>query len=134
MSRHHTKLPLLTRLTALAGSALVLLLTVLAASPQWHAFFHAAEHSARHAVPAASTCPSGHDHHHGHPAPSLPHADDELCVITQFAHGASELAVAPSLLVAQPLARTGDALPLSVFCAPSAPAYLLPPGCGPPAV
>jgi hypothetical protein len=137
MSRRHTTLPLLTRLTALASSALVLVLTILAASPQWHALVHAAEHSARHAAPAAATCPSGHAHAHSHgeSAPALPESHgDELCVITQFSHGSSELALAPALLAAQPLSVLGDPLPLSVFCAPSAPAYLLPPCCGPPLV
>ena len=57
MSRRHTTLPLFTRLTALASSALVLVLTILAASPQWHALVHAAEHSAHHAP--AHTLPPG---------------------------------------------------------------------------
>ena len=60
MSRRHTTLPLFTRLTALASSALVLVLTILAASPQWHALVHAAEHSAHHAPGApAHTLPPG---------------------------------------------------------------------------
>ena len=127
--RQPPTLPLLTRLTALASAVLVALLTIFAASPQLHALLHGPAHRDAHA--SAAPCP--HGHHHSTPAPE-PAPDDDLCVVTQFSHGSSELAVAPALLPAQPLALLGDTLPLSVFCAPSAPAFLLPPGCGPPLV
>jgi hypothetical protein len=109
-------------------------LAIFAASPDLHAWLHGhAEHAGNAHAAHGTTCP------HGHPTPaSTPVApadhNDALCIITQFAHGASELVGAPALLPAPPLARTGDTLPLSVFCAPGAPAYLLPPGCGPPLV
>ena len=135
MSHRPTTLPLLTRLTALASSALVLLLTILAASPQWHALLHTAEHAAHHAPAAAATCPSGHHHSHGEPAPALPDSDnDELCVITQFAQSQAALLVAPVLLSGEPLALRAAQFRPALFCAPSAPAHTLPPGCGPPLV
>ena len=133
MSRRPTTLPLFTRLTALASSALVLLLTILAASPQWHALLHAAEHSAHHAPAPAATCPSGHNHSHGEPAPALPDSDnDELCVITQFTQSQAALLVALVLLSGEPVALRSAPFRPALFCAPSAPAHTLPPGCGPP--
>ena len=135
MSRRSTTLPLFTRLTALASSALVLVLTILAASPQWHALVHAAEHSAHHAPAAAATCPAGHHHSPGEPAPALPDSDDDkLCVVTQFSQSQAALLVAAFVLAAQPLAAPAPPRLCSDFCAPSAPAHLLPPGCGPPLV
>ena len=135
MSRRPTSLPLFTRLTALASSALVLLLTILAASPQWHALLHAAEHSAHHAPAAAATCPDGHNHSHGKPAPALPDSDDdELCVVTQFSQSQAAILVAPVLLSREPLALRAAPFRQALFCAPSAPAHTLPPGCGPPLV
>ena len=133
MSRRPTTLPLFTRLTALASSALVLLLTILAASPQWHALRHAAEHSAPHAPAAAPTCPAGHHHSHGEPAPALPDSDsDELCVVTQFSQSQAALLVALVLLSGEPVALRAAPFRPALFCAPSAPAHTLPPGCGPP--
>ncbi len=133
MSRHHTTLPLLTRLTALASTVLVLLLTILAASPQWHALLHAAEHAAHHAPAAAPTCPAGHNHSHGEPAPALPDSDnDELCVVTQFSQSQAALLVALVLLSGEPVALRVAPFRHALFCAPSAPAHTLPPGCGPP--
>lgn len=137
MNRHRSTDPtLLTRLTASLGAALVLVLTILAVSPALHAWLH---DEPADAAPHA-TC----SHGHAHPAPDrgdhLPAApahaadDDAGCVVTLFAQGGSELAVAPAVLPSPRLAQIGDILPLSVFCAPSAPAHLLPPGCGPPAV
>jgi hypothetical protein len=133
MSRCHITLPLFTRLTALASAALVLVLTILAASPQWHALLHPDEYSAYHAPAAAPTCPAGHHHSHGEPAPALPDSDDdELCVVTQFSQSQAALLVAALILAAQPLAAPAPPRPFSDFCAPSAPAHTLPPGCGPP--
>jgi hypothetical protein len=134
MSGRHTTLPLLTRLTALASTALVLLLTILADSPQWHAWLHAGEHTAPHAPLAAPTCPAGHHHSPGESDPALPGCDDQLCVITQFAQSQAALLVAPAPLTAQPFAVCSDPLVVALFCAPSAPAHLLPPCCGPPLV
>jgi hypothetical protein len=117
---------LLTRLTASLGVALVLVLTVLAVSPALHAWLHKTP---------PTVAPCGHDHG---PAPHAPdddhdHNDDAGCVVTLFAHGGSELAAAPTLLVAPARALVGDLLLSVEFCAPSAPAHTLPPGCGPPA-
>lgn len=134
MSRHRQpRLSLPTRLTASLGAALVLVLTILAVSPTLHAWLHA--------EPVATSAHAACGHDHGtRPAPAPladhdhRHADDAGCIVTLFSHGGSELAVAPALLSARPLAFLGDTLPLSVFCAPSAPAYLLPPCCGPPLV
>ena len=135
MSRRPTTLPLFTRLTALASSALVLLLTVLAASPQWHALLHAAEHSAPHTPTAAPTCPAGHNHSHGEPAPALPDSDrDELCVVTQFSQNQAALLVALVLLSGEPVALRSAPFRPALFCAPCAPGHTLPPGCGPPLV
>jgi hypothetical protein len=135
MSRRHATLPLFMRLTALASSALVLLLTILAASPQWHALLHAAEHAAHHAPAAAATCPAGHNHSHGEPAPALPASDsDELCVVTQFSQSQAALLVAPVLLAGEPVTLRAAPFRPALFCAPSAPAHTLPPGCGPPLV
>jgi hypothetical protein len=119
-------LSLVTRFTAALGAALVLVLTILAVSPSLHAWVHA---EPADAAPHAK-CSHGHDHHD---APAS--ADDEAgCIVNLFSQGGSELVALPALLPAPRFAPAGDTLPLSVFCAPSAPAYLLPPGCGPPAV
>ena len=133
MTRRSPSPSLLSRLTAVVGAALVLVLTILAVSPALHAWVHA--------EPADSAPHTLCSHGHAHPAHSdhLPvapdHADDDAgCIVTLFAQGGSEIAVAPAILPSPRLAQIGDTLPLSVFCAPSAPAYLLPPGCGPPAV
>jgi len=133
MSRRHTTLPLFTRLTALASAALVLVLTILAASPQWHALLHPDEYSAYHAPAAAATCPAGHPHAHSEPTPTDPASDnDELCVVTQFSQSQAALLVAPVLLSGEPVALRAAPLRQALFCAPSAPAHTLPPGCGPP--
>ena len=118
---------LLTRLTASLGVVLVLVLSMLAASPALHAWLHTAP---------PSVTPCGHDHG---PAPHTPDedhadADDAGCIVTLFAHGGSELATAPTHLVAPARALVGDLLLSVEFCAPSAPAHTLPPGCGPPLV
>ena len=126
-------LSLATRLTAALGAALVLVLTILAVSPSLHAWVHAEPaDSASHA-----TCSHGHAHHSHAPAPApAPDScdDDSGCIVNLFAQGGSELVTAPAVLQAPRLADLGTFLSPSAFCAPSAPAYLLPPGCGPPAV
>ena len=126
-------LPLATRFTAALGAALVLVLTILAVSPSLHAWVHAEPvDSAAHAA-----CSHGHAHHTHTPAPApAPDScdDDSGCIVNLFAQGGSGLVAAPALLPAPRLADLGTFLSASDFCAPSAPAYLLPPGCGPPAV
>ena len=126
-------LPLATRFTAALGAALVLVLTILAVSPSLHAWVHAEPvDSAAHAA-----CSHGHAHHTHTPAPApAPDTcdDDSGCVVNLFAQGGSELVTAPALLPAPRLADLGTFLSPSAFCAPSAPAYILPHGCGPPAV
>ena len=126
-------LSLATRFTAALGAALVLVLTILAVSPSLHAWVHAEPaDSAAHAA-----CSHGHAHH-AHPtvpAPAPDSCDDDSgCIVNLFAQGGSGLVAAPALLPAPRLADLGTFLSASDFCAPSAPAYLLPPGCGPPAV
>ena len=133
MIRRSPSPSILTRLTAALGAALVLVLTILAVSPSLHAWVHAEPaDSAAHAA-----CSHGHAHH-AHPtvpAPAPDSCDDDSgCIVNLFAQGGSELVAAPALLPAPRLADLGTFLSPSAFCAPSAPAYLLPPGCGPPAV
>lgn len=112
---------LLTRLTALLGIGLVLLLNVLAASPSLHEALHA---------PAASD--HGHSScNHDHSAPST--APDHDCVVSAFAHGHAEIGTAPLALPAVALTAFATLAPTGAV-ALSAPAFLLPPGCGPPAV
>ncbi|MSU53937.1 MAG: hypothetical protein EXS41_11200 [Opitutaceae bacterium] len=126
-------LSLATRLTAALGAALVLVLTILAVSPALHAWVHA--EPADFAPPAK--CSHGH-HHHAHttdPAPASGSAnDDSGCIVNLFAQGGSELVAALAVLPAPRLADLGTFLSPSAFCAPSAPAHLLPPCCGPPQV
>lgn len=104
---------------------MVLMLTVLAASPAFHAWLHADTN-------VLAKC--GHDHGTTAPSPLKDRegADDAGCVVTLFAQGGAELAFAPALLAAPPLRVLRDSRPSADFCAPSAPAHLLPPGCGPP--
>ena len=126
-------LPLATRFTAALGAALVLVLTILAVSPSLHAWVHAEPaDSAAHAA-----CSHGHAHHSHTPVPApAPDScdDDSGCIVNLFAQGGSELVTAPAVLPAPRLADLGTFLSPSAFCAPSAPAYLLPHGRGPPAV
>ena len=126
-------LSLATRFTAALGAALVLVLTILAVSPSLHAWVHAEPvDSAPHA-----TCSHGHAHHSHTPVPApAPDScdDDSGCIVNLFAQGGSELVTAPAVLQAPRLADLGTFLSPSAFCAPSAPAYILPHGCGPPAV
>jgi hypothetical protein len=75
MSRRRLRVPALTRLVASLATALVLALTVFAASPELHQWLH------------------GHDSAHpnaGHNDPAAPQPaddDDEGCVVTLFAQG-----------------------------------------------
>ncbi|HRE08410.1 MAG TPA: hypothetical protein PKX00_22515 [Opitutaceae bacterium] len=133
--------PLLTRLTAVLGTWLVLVLSVLAVDPALHAWIHGEAGE----IEAHTHCAhaQAHDHHstdgagshdpHS-PAPTHSHGEDEACIVSQFSHGGSDQVVAPNLLPWLSLARTGDLPALCPACAPGAPDHLLPPGCGPPAV
>ena len=130
LTRSTTPLPLLTRLTASATALVMLALTVFAASPVLHAWLH--DHSSSHAQ--ATPCPHGHAHDApARPAPAPADADDALCVVTQFSQGHAESATAPALLAVATRRVTATVTPLS-FAAPCAPEFVLPPGCGPPAV
>lgn len=125
MSRHPSnQSPLSTRFAASFAAALVLVLTVLAVSPALHAWLHS--DSATH-----SAC--SHDHGPFPPGPSDEHGDDAGCVVTLFAHGGAELAVAPALLAPVSLCRLAT-LAVASIPAAAAPAHILPPGCGPPLV
>ena len=97
MSRRNATPSLPTRLTASATALLVLALTVFAASPVLHAWLHghpADSHPVKRTVASADHAGCTHADH----APaSAPHGDDELCVVTQFAHGKADCASAPLL-------------------------------------
>ena len=132
MSARSHRSPLLQRLTALLGVALVLALNVLAVRPDLHAALHAAESAADSAHHGG-----GCSHSHKKAAPATPVApvtsDDHDCVVSAFAHGHADFGVAPLALPAVLLSQIAT---LSAHAAlePRAPAFLLPPGCGPPAV
>ena len=81
--------PVPSRLTAVLGIALVMLLNVLAASPALHARLHGQQQTPDHA---------------GHGQEPVGDADHE-CGVTIFSHGATVLLVFSLLLVQQPLAR-----------------------------
>lgn len=107
---------LVHRLTALLGIALVLLLSVLAASPEAHEFLHHGGSLAEQQAPADSQ-----------PA----HDDDDGCAVVMFAHGhvLAAMVLLLLLLVGLVCLTTFDveqALPLAAVD------FELPPGCGPP--
>jgi len=85
---------LITRATALFAVALVLALTVLAASPSLHAWLHGHSESA---------APAEHEHEHEHGAPVG--SDDHVCAVTLFAHGVEALLVFFLLVLVRPLVR-----------------------------
>lgn len=80
----------LSRLTAALGMALVVLLTALAASPEWHTWVHGSEDTAAHA---------GHDHEPGGNA-------DHQCAVTLFSQGVTGLLIVCLLLLARPRTRS----------------------------
>jgi hypothetical protein len=144
MNRLRRTPSLSTRLVAGAGIALVLLLNVLASSPEAHAWIHggcgctANNANANGSVgqllnalgasPAARAWIQNHSGTHNHD-PANPH--DDGCVVTLFAQGLVTATVFAALVI--PLFRLiavavqpGGALRLP------APHYLLPPLCGPP--
>jgi hypothetical protein len=106
----------LTRITAVLGVALVLLLNLLAASPTLHAWAHAEDTAVEHATP-------GHEPAGG--------ADHE-CAVTLFAHGVAALLVFLLLMLVRPLARSMVLRPRDWFVA-TRPAYWLVPSHAPPA-
>jgi hypothetical protein len=113
----HNRPSLLERMTASLAIALVLCLTVLAASPDLHERLHG------HHSEAASA-----EHHDGLPAKA---DTDDGCVVTLFSHG---IALALGLLA---LAFTGKILRLCDFAdfdraVPESPRYLLLPTQAPP--
>ena len=126
MSAHAHRYPLLHRLTALLGVALVLALNVLAVRPDLHAALHDAGLAESHGSAShGGTCSHGHKH-------TVPvTSDDHDCVVSAFAHGHADLGVIPAAL--PPVALTQIAtLAAPAALAPQAAAFLLPPVCGPP--
>jgi hypothetical protein len=106
-----------TRITALLALSLVLVLTVLAASPELHEWVHG--------HPAATQA-----HATSHPGAAVPD-DDDGCVVTLFAQG---IILALALFA---LAFTGQRLRLADFAVfdripPTAPSYLFLPTQAPP--
>jgi hypothetical protein len=107
--------PLLHRMLAAGGAALVLALSILAASPQAHAWLHSADHH-------------GHAHHH-------PHHDDagseDACAVVLFAAG---VALPAALLVPMPPAALAAGTPrlAATEILLVSPRYRLQPERGPP--
>jgi hypothetical protein len=153
MGRLHRTPSLLTRFTAGAGVAIVLLLGVLASSPEAHEWIHG-EHAANsanaggsvvrllnvlgtspearalilaHGEHAAQSAAAGCTHHHHDPA----NPGDDGCIVTLFAHGVVTATVFAAITVALFRLATVTARPREALCL-SAPHYLLPPLCGPP--
>lgn len=106
---------LLRRLVAAGGVALVLALSIFAASPQAHAWLHDASHA-------------GHAHHHHHHDET---EADDACAVVLFAAGVSQpagpLALTPpvALALAAPRLAATEVLLVS-------PRYRLQPERGPP--
>jgi len=88
---------LITRATALFAVALVLALTVLAASPSLHAWLHGHSESA---------APAEHEHEHEHEHGAPVGSDDHVCAVTLFAHGVEALLVFFLLVLVRPLVRS----------------------------
>lgn len=109
----------LRRLLAAAGAALVLALTIFAASPAAHDWLHA----------AGSTC-GGHAHGHDH-GPARDGDDDAGCAVVLFASGVDlpvePAAAIPPRVVAQGVTPVTAAEPLFI-----SPRYLRQPERGPP--
>ena len=112
----NTRSPTLShRLLAATVAALVLLLSVLAVSPQLHADLHAC----------------GHDHGHPHEAPAGNPDSDDGCVVTLFGHGITA-GSAPVSLAAPPIAFAAPNFSRPAELVFSSPRYLHLPGRGPP--
>jgi len=113
---------LLTRTIALLATALVLVLTILAASPELHERLHGLGPGSATAAP-----------HDGSPSSGGKAADGEDgCVVTLFAQG---LVLPLALLVLSFTGRTLRLLDLDLFdrVIPAAPRFLLLPSQAPPA-
>ncbi|AHF93089.1 hypothetical protein OPIT5_25625 [Opitutaceae bacterium TAV5] len=125
--------PRLLRVAAWAGVALMVMLVVGAANPQFHAWFHAAEH----AVQADPAHPHTHGHAHHRTAipfnfPALPVGtaddapavpdDDDGCVITVFAHGIVSLSAALVLLAGVDVLKPAHRIARD-WITPAAPRY-----------
>jgi hypothetical protein len=113
----------LRRFIAMGCFALVLLLDVLAVSPEAHAWFHAAD--------SFDPACAGHDHPHS----DAPGTDDSehTCVVFAFAAGHALLErvsdlVEPARLVVTDRRRVFESI------APRPSRFLRPPACGPPGV
>jgi len=117
---------LLHRFIAVVGVALVLALNLLAVWPEIHALIHGDELAPPTSNHGAGAVP------HLASASGL-HCDEDDCIVVKFAHGHGGLAVAPVFhsATALVLAATTSSF-VEPLASPSA--FLLPPGCGPPAV
>ncbi|HTZ21056.1 MAG TPA: hypothetical protein VMC06_09260 [Opitutaceae bacterium] len=115
MSRPSRQPSLPHRLTAVLGIALVLLLNVLVASPQLHAWLHGHEPAAEHNDPGHAPVGSA----------------DHECAVTLFAHGATSLPFLSLLLLVWSLTR-GTVLHPSEWLIAARPRYWLVPSHAPP--
>jgi hypothetical protein len=124
MSALAHRLSPLHRLTAWLGIALVLALNILAVRPDLHEALHATDQAT-----------SGHSHtcSHGHQHTAPVTSDDHDCVISTFAHGHADCAVAPLAVPTVAFTQVA-AISAASFFIPGETEFLLPPGCGPPLV
>jgi hypothetical protein len=109
----------MTRIVALLASALLLALTVLAASPELHERLHG--------MPAGSLASQ---HHQGH-ADGTGADDEDGCIVTLFSQGAM-IPVALLSLAAVVLARLAPLFAFVDRVVPGSPKYLRQPAQGPP--
>lgn len=117
----HNRPSLLARLTALLSVGLVLVLTVLASSPELHERIHG--HQAE----------AGGGHHAGIPADGAKPDSDDGCVVTLFAQGVT-LALAVVALAFTGETRRAASFALFDRITPEAPRYLHLPTQAPPLV
>ncbi len=109
MSRHEDSSRL--RATALLAALCVFVLSLLAASPEWHAKFH--DHESAQSMPVG--------------------AADHECAVTLFATGVEALLIFCLAMLVRPLARS-LVRPVTDEVAIARPRYLLVPSHAPPAV
>jgi hypothetical protein len=139
--------PRLLRVTAWTGVILMVVLAFGAASPQFHAWFHAEAHAAaaaayhehEHSSPEATSSPPANPANPANPArsPALPAPpappadsgsassvpeDDDGCVITIFAHGVVSLSAALVLLAGIAVLKPAHRVACDRI-APAAPRY-----------
>ena len=115
------------RLAASGCLGLVLVLNLLSASPELHAWLHEAHEAAEH-----GDCDHGHENEKA-PVDHAAHDDDAACVITQFANGQVGAEAALTVVVSATL-REIAILPDRTAPFSGRSHVLLPPGCGPPQV